>query len=100
MMEYHSRPRVAHDHPDALAHVGLVAMHATVVAECFALDEGAMIRPALRIINQLGALRTQLTALRPVVAVAVYRDHLLDYALFLLAFLLYLVHRFRSTCHI
>ena len=59
MIESHSRPRPSHDHPYLFLHLRSVAVYGALLAGWLMLPVTASVQPAVRIVQQSPALRTQ-----------------------------------------
>lgn len=61
MPEEHARAAIAHDRPDPIPHKRFVAVYLAFPAHWFALSEGALIQPEVRIIQKIPAFPAQVS---------------------------------------
>lgn len=76
MMEQHSRSGKAHDVPDSLAMLFVIAMNRAIGAERFLVSPRTDRYPVMAVLRQLSAVRTQIFLL--VFLPTVKPDHLID----------------------
>ena len=78
MMQQHVRPRITHDHANAFAHVGSVAVSGAIGAERLLRFIAALLDSHMSELVKFGALLAQRTLRRSMFIMTINADHLRD----------------------